>query len=61
MASGYFLTQHPLTLISVSELPDDQWKDIDASIGNPLESFSHICLGRTIASGQNRSLAEFHA
>jgi hypothetical protein len=32
MASGYFLAQHPLTLVPVLELPDDQWEDIDPSI-----------------------------
>jgi hypothetical protein len=61
MASGYFLAQHPLTLVPVLELPDDQWEDIDPSIDDSLESLSHICLGRTIVSGQNHSLAEFHA
>jgi len=61
MASGYFLAQHPLTLIPTSELPADQRQELNAGIEDPIESFSHICLGRTIGSGQNRSLAEFEA
>lgn len=61
MASGYFLAQHPLTLIPIAELPDDQQQTLRASIDAPLKSFSHVCLGRTVASGQNRSLAEFQA
>ena len=50
MASGYFLAQHPLTLIPISGLPVDHRQDIDANIDDSLESFSHICLGRTIES-----------
>ncbi|WP_058992323.1 hypothetical protein [Haloarcula sp. CBA1127] len=59
MASGYFLAQHPLTLVPVAELPDDQREAIEATLDDPLSTYRYVRLGRTVASGQNRSLAEF--
>lgn len=61
MASGYFLTQHPLTLVPVAELPDDQREAIKATLDNPLSAYSYVRLGGTVASGENRSLAEFQS
>jgi len=61
MASGYFLAQHPLTLVPVAALPEDQQEAIEASLDGPLSAYSHVRLGGTVASGKNRSLMEFQS
>ncbi|MEA5386754.1 hypothetical protein VB779_06610 [Haloarculaceae archaeon H-GB11] len=61
MASGYFLAQHPLTLVPVKGLPDSQYQSIEAGLDDPLSAYSHVRLGGTVASGENRSLAEFQS
>jgi hypothetical protein len=61
MASGYFLAQHPLSLVPVGELPDDQREALEATLDDPLSAYNYVRLGGTVASGQNRSLAEFQS
>ena len=61
MASGYFLAQHPLTLVPIEGLPDSQQQSIEAGLNEPLSAYSHVRLGGMVASGKNRSLAEFQS
>lgn len=61
MASGYFLAQHPLTIVPIERLPDSQQQAIETGLGDPLSAYSHVRLGGTVASGENRSLAEFQS
>ncbi|WP_152423011.1 hypothetical protein [Haloarcula argentinensis] len=56
MASGYFLTQHPLTLVPIAELADSQRQVIEASLDNSLNMYRYVRLDETVASGENRSL-----
>lgn len=58
-ASGYFLAQHPLTLVPVTELADSQKQNIEASLGDPLSMYRYVRLCGTVAIGENRLLAEF--
>ncbi|MHC3381880.1 hypothetical protein [Haloarcula sp. H-GB5] len=61
MASGYFLAQHPLTLVPVAELADSQKQVIEASLDDPLNMYRYVRLDETVASGENHSLAEFQS
>lgn len=61
MASGYKLAQHPLTLVAVDGLGDERRAAFEAASGLSLDEFTHVQVGRTVRSGENRSLAEFRA
>jgi hypothetical protein len=59
LATSYFLTQHPLTVIPVDDLSPRIQTQISASLESPLDTFELIQIGRWNNDSPNHSLAEF--
>jgi hypothetical protein len=59
LASSYFLTQHPLTAISVETLSPAVRSHLDDALDAPIEDFEVIQIGKWTADSPNRSLSEF--
>lgn len=59
VASGYFLTQHPLTAISVESLPTTIRAQLNNALDTSIGTFEVIQVGKWNRSRANHSLTEF--
>lgn len=59
MASGYYLGEHPLTLIPVEDLLRERKRELSDALDGSADDYEYIRVGRRIKSGHNHSLSEF--
>lgn len=59
LASGYYLTQHPLTAIEIESLPQEVRSSISDQGNVYLNQFELIQVGRGPSQIENRSISEF--
>jgi hypothetical protein len=59
MASGYYLGEHPLTLIPVENLPTERKRELAGALDGSADDYEYIRVGRRVESGYNHSLSEF--
>lgn len=61
LASGHFLTQHPITAVEIDSLPPETTATIADRAAVDLDAFEVIQIGRRPAGVQNHSLGEYSA
>lgn len=61
LASGYALTQRPLTVVDVDTLAPDAVARVADDAGVDLDSYEYVQVGRLTTPAQNHSLREFSA
>lgn len=61
LASGYALTQRPLTAVDVDTLAPDTVARVADAAGVDLASYEYVQVGRTTTPAENHSLREFSA
>jgi hypothetical protein len=59
LATSYFLTQHPLTVIPVESLPPAVRTQLGEGVEAPLDTLELVQIGKWTTDSPNHSLAEF--
>lgn len=58
-ASSYSLTQHPLSVVKISDLSPDIRETLDERVDIDLDSYQYIQIGRGSTQSENHSLREY--